>query len=254
MGGERSNDPVKRFVSHNCRGLNDKQKDRIEAWVEWGRTKKVHAACLQETWRAGGGEETNQGWMLIHHGLKEPVCKRGSQGVAVLLSPEAKVAWEKAGGEISRFGDRILAVRLQTKDGAGRKRIVYLVSAYAPVSSDTAGRAKFKKHLQECLDECRRGEWLLLGMDANAALGRRRSSHDRVLGPHGLERTNEAGDDLYQFLAQNELCVPSTFFRDVSKSGMARYATWWHPNLRSNNRAFQNDHFIMQQRDLKRVA
>ena len=111
-----SRDPVHRFVSHNCRGLNDKKKDGIEALVEWATTGRIYATGLQETWREGTNTESNNGWLLVTHGLKTKICKRGSQGVAILLSPEAKLAWKKAGEEVHTFGDRIVAVRLQQQD------------------------------------------------------------------------------------------------------------------------------------------
>ena len=192
------------------------------------------------------------GWALITHGLQTAVCARGSQGVGILLSPEAKVAWEKAGCDTFTFGDRILAVRLLLRDEKGRTAYTWIISAYAPVSSMTEDIEVYLGHLQECIDHCGSRARLIIGADVNAALGTRRGRHDRVLGRYGLLRRNDAGTQLYHFLAANELCVTTTFFAGRSKkTGKTRYATWYHPNKLSTRRRFQNDHIIVRQRDFK---
>ena len=88
-----------RLISHNVRGL---QKDEyVEEMLAWIRTLKgVYAACLQETWKLGDTVEENTGCVLLNHGPEVKLCKRGSLGVAILLSPSAQKAWEKAGSLI----------------------------------------------------------------------------------------------------------------------------------------------------------
>jgi len=109
-----SRDPVYRFVSHNCRGLNDKKKDGIQALVEWATTGQIYATGLQETWRGGMNTECNNGWLLVTHGLKTKICKR----------------------------------------------IIFMVSAYAPTTSSTKEvRDAYKDDLLTCLDACRKSEW-----------------------------------------------------------------------------------------------
>ena len=255
----RLSDPVKRIVSQNIRGLRGEYADKQEALVEWAKRKHVMVACLQEVWRTGTVTQNNihadglpTGWALITHGLQTAVCARGSQGVGILLSPEAKVMWEKAGCDIFTFGARILAVRLLMRDEKGRTAYTWVISAYAPVSSSKVEEIEeYLQDLQDCVDHCGRRARLIIGADVNAALGTKRGKHDRVLGAHGLPRRNDAGDMLYHFLARNELCVTTTKFRDVSKRGATRYTTWWHPNTLSTRRRFQNDHIIVRQRDFK---
>ena len=173
---------------------------------------------------------------------------------SILLSPEANVAWEKAGCDTFTFGSRILAVRLLLRDEKGRVAYTWIISAYSPVSStkdDTDDLDVYLGHLQECLDHCGRRSRLIIGTDANAALGIKRGRHDRVLGRHGLPRRNDAGQQLYHFLAKNELCVTTTFFDSRSRRGRERFTTWYHPNTLSTKRRFQNDHIIVRQRDFK---
>ena len=254
----RPSDPVKRAMYQNVRGLRDEYADKQEALIKWAKTKHVFGACLQEVWRTGTVVHDNleanglpTGWALVTHGLQTAVCRRGSQGVGILLSPEAKVCWEKAGCDTFTFGDRILAVRLQMRDEKGRTAYTWIISAYAPVSSKTDEIDVYLGHFQECLDHCGRRARLIIGTDAIAALGVKRGKHDRVLGRYGLQRRNNAGRQLYHFLARNELCVTTTFYDSRSKTGKTRYATWYHPNTLSKKRQFQNDHIIVRQRDFK---
>ena len=141
--------------------MRDEYADKQEALVEWAKTKHVYVACLQEVWRTGTKVQDNvhvhgmpTGWALITHGLQTAVCARGSQGVGILLSPEAKVAWEKAGCDTFTFGDRILAVRLLLRDEKGRTAYTWIISAYAPVSSMTEEIEVYLGHLQKCIDHC----------------------------------------------------------------------------------------------------
>ena len=191
------------------------------------------------------------GWALLRHGLKDKVCARGSQGVGILLSPEATKAWTEAGTQLNSFGPRIMSTRLKVKDNKARPLTIYLVSAYAPLASASlVERQRYFSDMQACVDACGKREVLMIGTDANAALGIQTSKKDRVLGRHGVSHTNQAGIETYQFLARNEMCSPSTFARTTTRAGMARYATWYHPRT---GKGYQHDHFFLRQRDHKRV-
>jgi hypothetical protein len=122
----------------------------------------VFAECLQETWRAGGlAQWENNGYVFIHNGLAEKPCSRGAQGVAVVLGPEARKAWEKAGCLRSDFGSRIVAVRLEIaqSDRQCRPVILVLVSAYAPDSGRPAEEhVEFEMQRQRLYDTVRQFE------------------------------------------------------------------------------------------------
>ncbi len=147
----------------------------------------------------------------------------------------------------------MLATRLRVSDPRGVEVTIFLVSAYAPVSSAPAAeRGAYARCLQECIDTCAKGEVIVVSMDANASPGVR-SRHDdphaagwdQVRGPHGMSHENTAGRELCTLLGLNELCLPATYFKKQ------HYATWrsscskmWH----------QLDHFVVAQCDLKRVT
>ena len=196
-GCRRSREPRLRFLTHNVRGLKS-DGVRFDGYVEWARKRDVFVASLQETWMEGEAVMEHMadypGWTLLRHGLKDPVCARGSQGVGILLSPVATAAWTEAGTQVHTFGPRIMSTRLRVKDERGRPLVLYVVSAYAPLASaPQAERDRYFSDLQKCCDVCHKREVLLIGTDANAALGVKRSKQDRVLGNHGVHHTNIAG-------------------------------------------------------------
>jgi len=233
----------------------------VEQAKEWSRKNGSFVTCWQESWRAEDhygldNEESDDGWTYLWHGRPKKRCHRGSEGVGIFISPEAKAGWMDAGGdsEVNRltYGNRILATRINVEDSKGRKRRLFIASAYAPQYHDADEMDTFYESLQECFDAVKPNETLVMSIDANAALGvrnkkvRKGDSVHKVLGPHGIHRVNKAGKDMYELLAANELCCASTFFE--SKRG--RYATWFHP---ATGHGFQNDHMFVRQRDLKLV-
>ena len=106
----RSREPRLRFLTHNVRGLKS-DGVRFDGYVEWAPKRDVFVASLQETWMEGEAVMDHMadypGWTLLRHGLKDPVCARGSQGVGILLSPVATAAWTEAGTQVNAFGPRI---------------------------------------------------------------------------------------------------------------------------------------------------
>ena len=199
----------------------------------------------------------NEGFTFLEHGLAEKVCHRGSQGVAIVLSPDARKAWERAGSLRMTFGERILATRLIVLDSQKRPLTIFLVSAYAPDSSRPVEEHEaYANNLQRCFQAC--GNAILVtGTDANASIGVR-SQHDdretpgyRVCGQHGIAWENAAGQRLRSLLGAHELSAATTFFRRTAKGGHATpYDTWHHFR---NGRPYQLDHFFVKQKDMKRV-
>ena len=237
------------IISQNVRGFSDEKEEEI---IDCMGKHKIWAACLQETWRITKASWENKGYTFLHNGLDVKPCARGAQGVAIVLGPDARIAWEKAGSQQLYFGTRIVATRLKLIDATNRSLVIYLVSAYAPDSSRPVGEhEEFEMHKQCCYNSVKVGEILVEGTDANASLGNRNrhdnreaSDRDRVMGPFGIPYVNAAGEALLQMLGMNGLCAPTSYFR---KKG---YTTWRHPGRKS---PFQLDYFFMKQRDLKRV-
>ena len=107
--GHRRRESALLFSSQNVRGmLND---TKLEEIVSHMQNSGAIATCLQETWREGDDQLELHGFAVLQHGLQYKICNRGSQGVAIILSPEGRKAWEAAGCDIEYYGERIMAVR-----------------------------------------------------------------------------------------------------------------------------------------------
>ena len=76
----------------------------------------------------------NDGFTFLEYRLAEKVCRHGSQGAAIALSPDARKAWERAESQRRTFSERILVTRFIVLDAQKRLLTTFLVSAYAPDS------------------------------------------------------------------------------------------------------------------------
>ena len=185
-----------------------------------GRKKKVYAGCIQETWRTGKESWENGGFVLFHNGLAQKPCSRGAQGVAIVLGPEVRQAWKKAGSQQIFIGHRIVAARLQTLDPKGRPLTIVLASTYAPDSSRAIGEhEEFEVDRQRLYDSVKRHEILVEGTDANASIGIRGkhdlkdAEQDRVLGLYGIPHVNSAGRSLHQLSRIKPALRPDNFLQ-----------------------------------------
>ena len=121
-----SGDSTIRGSFQNVRGGISESKDGSRPKLDELRARmhrnQVNFAMLAETWEEGDwdylvGEESD--YLFLHHGEKSRSCHRGRLGVGIMLSPDARAAHQRAGGEKTIFGDRIVAVRLHLLDPAG---------------------------------------------------------------------------------------------------------------------------------------
>ena len=139
-----------------------------------------------------------------------------------------------------------MAVRLCAKDIDDKDTSIFLVSAYAPVStaSEEAWNDYYEK-LQACIDRRKQQDILMIGSDCNASIGINPTNEESVVGQYGLKHTNHSGRRLKNFLAVNNLCSTSTYFKKKN------YGTWAHP--RSKN-LHQLDHIFVNRSSLKSVT
>ena len=181
---------MRSIFSQNCLGL--KTATRRTELIAMLRRRGAFAACLQETWRQGTEELQEDGWLFV--GTAPPSQHgRGSQGVAIMLSPPAAAALDTAHTDL---GARVVAVRLLD----ARDRGILLISGYAPVSTapDEDWDAYYDS-LACAIARGRPGGLVIVGTDANASIGRGSLSgcDDGVragaVGPHGLEHINASG-------------------------------------------------------------
>jgi len=74
---------------------------------------------------------------MLHHGLATKTCNRGQFGVANVRDTDAQHAFEQAGSWKKVYGNRILAVRLRTKDTKGKPLRLFVLVGYAPTFQHT---------------------------------------------------------------------------------------------------------------------
>ena len=129
----KRNNVIISIVSQNVRGL--KSDERLEELFTSINTRNIFAACLQETWRSGNETIEYGPCRLVHGGLDpEDQCRRGSQGVAIVLSARGADAWRAFGYVIHQdLGARIIGIRLLVQDMQKRDVGLFLISAYAPI-------------------------------------------------------------------------------------------------------------------------
>ena len=252
-------DTVK-FYSQNSRGL---RADKLEEVLATMKKEDVFVWMLQETWRLKTEEHDNDdGYVTINHGPDEKLCRRGSLGVMVVLSPEAVKAYERGGSMRQTYGLRVLSVKLVLLDDKKREVKLRVVSAYAPTSAASKEEKElYEDNLGQAISDTAEDEILIIGADTNASCGRDnvklhagKSGHipddemvQSPVGPHGIDWRNVAGDELMTFLGLCNMCLPMTFFQKK----MSRRGTWQHPRSKKD---YELDQFMVKRGDLKRVV
>ncbi len=86
------------MFSQNARGL--RKEDKLEELRGGAKQRNAFAVAIQESWRVGKDTIESDGWSFVTHRKKEETCARGYGGVALLLSPKAKKAWDAAENKV----------------------------------------------------------------------------------------------------------------------------------------------------------
>ena len=202
----------------------------------------VSVAGIQETkWFGNDVWHATGGYTFLHSGRPLPASGDAAvrnEGVGILLNERAAAAWRQAGEAWEAVSSRIVMARLkwvgrgQSRGGGSRETsnvFVTVVCVYAPTARAPPGvKEKFSCELQDTLDKVPRNDVLVLLGDFNARVGVLKSDEEEwqgVVGRNGLDERNEAGEDLMQFCALNQLTVMNTWFQKK----LVQYGTWTHP-------------------------
>ena len=248
MGSAKKNASIK-FVSQNVRGL--KSDVRLDELFSYMVRMSVVAACIQETWRSDVESLQNGQCLLLLAGLpsETQAGKRGSQGVGIALNGDGVEAWKAGGCELhSDLGARVIAARLLFKDRNNRDVAVFLVSAYAPVSSASDNIwDEYYEQLDKCMRRMRRGDVLIIGTDSNSSIGTNVTVGEQhgPVGRFGLHHVNASGRRFRTYLATNNLVAASTFYKKRN------YGTWQHPRSKLLH---QIDHFVVNGPQFKCIS
>ena len=117
--------------------------------------------------------------------------------------------------------DRILVVHLDTKPVK-----TTIIKVYAPTStSSDEDKDDFYNHLQAT-----KGATLIIMGDFNAKVEDEALKH-QGLGPHGLGKRNDSGENLLSFSQANDLMILNTWFEHHPR----RKFTWISPDKKTKN-------------------
>lgn len=112
---------------------------------------------------------------------------------------------------------------VQKKSGnyrRGSNVSVSVVCAYATTArAPPEMKSRFPSDLQDTIDKIPQNDVLLLLGDFNARVGVLKLGEEEwqgVVGKHGLDERNEAGEEFMQFCALNQLTVMNTWFQKKS--------------------------------------
>ncbi|EOD30309.1 hypothetical protein EMIHUDRAFT_253735, partial [Emiliania huxleyi CCMP1516] len=240
--------PTHVIYSQNARGL--KTDSALTEAIDALRHRSGFSAGLQETWRTGLEEIEEDGFVFL--GAAPAVQNgRGSKGVGILLSPLAVAAWRAAGAVVHNdVGPRVIAVRMEVEDSAGRKQGLFQVASYAPISTapDTE-KDEYETALACVLSRRQSGDIVIVCADTNASIGRGCLGGQNVnygaVGSHGIDFLNDSGRRLRSFMELHDLAALSSFFKKPF------YGTWLHPCSKLQK---QLDHIMISRCDLKRFT
>ena len=239
-----------RLTGQNVRGLTTL---KLEKLVQFMKEQRLLLTCLMETWRVtkqGLEIEEIDGFLIIHHGESAKSCNRGRNGVAIILSPEARAAWELGGSqEWHGSTGRALTVRIPVEGG----KSLTVCSAYAPTSGRTStARQAFYDEVSAQVRNENQNDILAVFIDGNASMGvgarpgNREQGGAKTLGPWGNPHVNLAGQEMLEWLQVEGLASARSFFRAKGD----RYGTWWHPK---NRKSYSLDQVLVRERQVGRV-
>ena len=141
-----------------------------------------------------------------------------------------------------------MRLRWASSDGKrsskGRGSFVTIVCGYAPTArAPSCMTSMFLEELQNTLDAVPWNDILLLLGDFNARVGVQDSDDSlwsNVIGGHGLDERNLAGEEFLQVCEFNQLLIMNTWFQKKQ----IHYGTWTHP---ATKLCHMIDFIVMQQ-------
>ena len=194
----------------------------------------IYAAAISETKWFNSNVYEVEGHVVLHSGRELPEDGEQflrSEGVGIILSPEAAKAWRDGDEQWKAVSSRIITARLRIGREGRHHQYMFLVSVYAPTfRAPQKVKDDFFADVQMVLDSVPEKDILVILGDWNVRVGSQKENHlwEGVLGKHGLGNVNEAGLFLLSFCGTNGLTIMNTFFekKDIYKQ------SWQHPGTK----------------------
>jgi hypothetical protein len=205
--GSINNGNVEKLFNSNANGWTSSTK--IESTIQTMIDHNIGAATLQETWCIGDYEREIRGFLVLHHNYNEREpdwTGRERRGVAIILSPRFRKAYERAGSlppiktpqDNPRFKGCFIGVTLRFPnfDSYGKRikgnSTFFLTSIYHPYEPQHYD--DFNDLVATLLSQSPPKATILIGHDINADVGTKltpdSADFSDVLGPHGFNKRN----------------------------------------------------------------
>ncbi|XGW22799.1 hypothetical protein V3C99_005206, partial [Haemonchus contortus] len=182
-------------------------------------------------WKGAKAREIGEGVKLYYNGDD---TKRNGVAIAVAESLKDSVS------VVSRISSRIMAVRIETKEGYWT-----IISVYAPQAGCPAyEKDEFYLNLDEAIRSVPEGDYLTIAGDMNGHVGSERRGLERVHGGRGIGVRNEEGERVLDLAMAHDLAVCSTFFAK-RRSQKVTYS--------SGGNETEIDHVLVRRSSLKTV-
>ena len=165
------------------------------------RRRNIQVLCLQETrWKGAKAREIGEGVKLFYNGAD---TKRNGVAIAVAESLKDCVS------TVNRISDRIMGVRMDTKEGYWT-----VLTVYAPQSgcSETE-KDEFYLTLDEAIRSVPEEDYLTIAGDLNGHVGKDRRGLERVHGGQGIGTKNAEGERILDLATAHDLAICSTSSR-----------------------------------------
>ncbi|BHF80440.1 hypothetical protein SprV_0702356800 [Sparganum proliferum] len=141
------------------------------------------------------------------------------------------------------INNRLMSLRLPVRGGT----LATIISAYtASMTSPDAARDEFYEDLHALLANVSKADKLIVLGDFNARVGTDHAAWRGVLGPHGLDDSNDNGLLLLRTCVEHRLLLTNTY----SRLPLREKATWRHPRSRQWHLL---DHVLARRRDQQDV-
>ncbi|EYB91609.1 hypothetical protein Y032_0204g1894 [Ancylostoma ceylanicum] len=173
-------------------------------------------------------------------GLAEDACAANKGHVVSVTNGFENAMLAEHVSSVNRVSDRIISLRIATKDGFWT-----VVSVYAPQCGCTeADKEAFYEELDDVIRSAPEGDFMTVAGDFNGHVGQDRQGFERVHGGISFGRRNQEGEGIIELAEVHDLAIASTFFIK-RESQKITYC--------SGGRQSEIDHILVRRQFLKTV-
>ena len=171
--------------------------------VEVMKKRKLEMLWVQETrWGGNSAREIEEGYKITYSG---GTAKGKRNGVGVVLNEE----WKEKVMEVDRCSDRLIRVKLVTRDG-----LLNIISAYSPQAAlKNEEKEAFWDNFEQMVRKVPDGEKAIICGDLNAHIGRISEGFKNTHGGVGYGKKNDDGDRALEVAQSLGLVFANTLFK-----------------------------------------